>query len=358
MSSNKELEEECDKLEMKITYKENENNNENDKSENDTENDNDKSENLNNDDSKSDFSSKLSSASVRSARRSERNHKKDKIIRRSKSINHFRASKIDYHEYNSVKVNKKKSSSAKRKISSPLSVSNLYKIIDQEDKEIEISYLFNKNPVKYISNLCKFYGKEETPIEIARLMRNTPGLLGEKIGEYLSRKENTEILNAYFMDLNLKTNLIQAMRNALSGPLYLPGEAQEIDRVVQSFSNSYSKQNPEIIQNPEVTYILSFALIMLNSDLHNPSVQKNMTCNEFIQNTKHSLNCDTITDEDLTLMYENVKEKAFKFTDSSNVFLAMSAPTFLAPSTLPPSVKPNASELEDAIVTWLTSSTN
>ena len=155
-------------------------------------------------------------------------------------------------------------------------------------------------------------------------MRTVPGLMGEKIGDYLSCNENQEILSSYFMAIDLKTDLIAAIRKSLSGPLFLPGEAQQIDNIVETFSICYALQNSEV--NQEIIYILTFALIMLNSDLHNPNVQKKITCNQFIQNVKGCLPLNSISDEELSKFYNMLKEHPLKFSSSSNQFMAMSAP--------------------------------
>ena len=45
----------------------------------------------------------------------------------------------------------------------------------------------------------------------------------------------------------------------------LPGEAQKIDRMMESFAQRYCSLNPNIFTNPDTCYVLSFAVIMLNT---------------------------------------------------------------------------------------------
>jgi len=71
----------------------------------------------------------------------------------------------------------------------------------------------------------------------------------------------------------------------LSG-FVLPVEAQQIDRIMERFSSYYHKGNPNVFAHPDTAYILSFSLIMLNTDLHNPSVKNKMTKQEFIKNNR------------------------------------------------------------------------
>ena len=53
----------------------------------------------------------------------------------------------------------------------------------------------------------------------------------------------------------------------------LPGEAQKIDRMMERFAHHYCELNPSIFQHPDTCFVLSFAIIMLNTSLHNPAVK-------------------------------------------------------------------------------------
>ena len=55
--------------------------------------------------------------------------------------------------------------------------------------------------------------------------------------------------------------------------LIVPGEAQKIDRMMETFAQRYCQLNPDIFTNSDTCYVLSFAIIMLNTSLHNPSVK-------------------------------------------------------------------------------------
>lgn len=52
----------------------------------------------------------------------------------------------------------------------------------------------------------------------------------------------------------------------------LPGESQKVDRLVSSFAECYvndNRDNPSCpFSNSDTPFILSFAIIMLNTDLH------------------------------------------------------------------------------------------
>ena len=93
------------------------------------------------------------------------------------------------------------------------------------------------------------------------------------------------------------TRLLQALRQFLWS-FRLPGEAQKIDRMMvrnpisteeeivlhvqESFAQRYCQLNPDIFTNPDTCYVLSFAIIMLNTSLHNPSVKDKPSVEQFI----------------------------------------------------------------------------
>ena len=54
----------------------------------------------------------------------------------------------------------------------------------------------------------------------------------------------------------------------------LPGESQKIARIVERFAEHYFEQHKEAgpLANADTAYILSYAIIMLNTDLHNAQV--------------------------------------------------------------------------------------
>ena len=78
-----------------------------------------------------------------------------------------------------------------------------------------------------------------------------------------------------------------AIRLFLSG-FRLPGEAQKIDRIMEKFAERYTRQNLDVFPSADTAFILAFSVIMLNTDLHNPSIkpEKRMTVESFIRNNR------------------------------------------------------------------------
>lgn len=74
----------------------------------------------------------------------------------------------------------------------------------------------------------------------------------------------------------------------------MPGEAQKIERLMQVFAQRYCQCNRDIVaklRDPETMFVLAFAIIMLNTDLHTASMkqEKRMKLEDFIKNLRGGL---------------------------------------------------------------------
>jgi brefeldin A-inhibited guanine nucleotide-exchange protein len=66
----------------------------------------------------------------------------------------------------------------------------------------------------------------------------------------------------------------------------LPGEAQKIDRLLDKFARRYHLCNPEVFSKSDTAYVISFSIVLLNTDLHNPSNAHRMSKESFIANNR------------------------------------------------------------------------
>lgn len=55
----------------------------------------------------------------------------------------------------------------------------------------------------------------------------------------------------------------------------LPGEAQQVDRIMQVFGSKYLTDNPESFMTATGAYALSYAIMMLQTSLYNQQVREN-----------------------------------------------------------------------------------
>jgi brefeldin A-inhibited guanine nucleotide-exchange protein len=109
----------------------------------------------------------------------------------------------------------------------------------------------------------------------------------------------------------------QAIRLFLSG-FRLPGEAQKIDRIMEKFAERFTSQNPDIFPSSDTAFILAFSVIMLNTDLHNPSIkpERRMTVDSFMRNNRGIGDGGSdLSEEFLTGIYNRIKERPFSLKE-------------------------------------------
>ncbi|KTF85446.1 hypothetical protein cypCar_00000953 [Cyprinus carpio] len=155
----------------------------------------------------------------------------------------------------------------------------------QRNKQIAVGRKkFNMDPKKGILFLLENDLLQHTPEDIAQFLYKGEGLNKTVIGDYLGERDdfNIKVLQAFlelheFADLNL----VQALRQFLWS-FRLPGEAQKIDRMMETFAARYCQCNPGVFQSTDTCYVLSFSVIMLNTSLHNPNVRDKPSVERFI----------------------------------------------------------------------------
>ncbi|KAM3570707.1 hypothetical protein VYU27_007231 [Nannochloropsis oceanica] len=177
--------------------------------------------------------------------------------------------------------------------------------------------LFNKKPRLGLQYLASEGALPHlTPSAVAAFLRTAPNLKPEVIGCYLGEVGQPPIQNetgkeTYLADtqaFHLATlqafvgtfdftnqSLLAALRMFLAA-FRLPKEAQQIDRVLQAFATAVFEQCAEgakggaaVLAGVDVAYLLSFSVIMLNTDLHNPNIRtdKRMTHMDFYRNNRN-----------------------------------------------------------------------
>ncbi|CAG12517.1 unnamed protein product, partial [Tetraodon nigroviridis] len=176
---------------------------------------------------------------------------------------------------------------------------------------------FNMEPRKGISYLVENKLLDERAPAIAEFLYKEEGLNKTAIGEFLGEREELHLqtLKA-FVDLHefSDLNLVQALRQFLWS-FRLPGEAQKIDRMMEAFATRYCDCNANVFQSSDTCYILSFAIIMLNTSLHNPCVKDKTTLERFISMNRGINNGGDLPDELLSKLYESIHSEPFKIPE-------------------------------------------
>lgn len=179
--------------------------------------------------------------------------------------------------------------------------SNQVELLKQREHKtsfIDCAESFNKKPKHGINLLIeRGFIQSNSNEHIAKfLFENNSRMNKRNIGLILCDPDRTSLLQS-FIDLYDFTDLRvdEAIRILLT-KFRLPGESQQIERIIESFSNKFvSDQNyeskeseekggPLVQPDSDSVFVLSYSVIMLNTDLHNPQVKENMSFEDYSSN--------------------------------------------------------------------------
>ncbi|KAF7459281.1 SEC7 domain-containing protein [Cryptosporidium felis] len=228
--------------------------------------------------------------------------------------------------------------------------SNLLKKKDYKRKILDCSQKFNSDPNNILDKIkaTRLFGHEEvTPVDFAKFLRFSHNIDLFTLGEYLSknREWNNQVRSAFLSTFNFnKKTIVRSLRELLA-TFKLPGESQQIERIMESFSHEYfiqqdvsdryidelnsgdKKNIPRLIyilepesnekltielDNSDTVFILSYSIIMLNTDLHNTQVKHKMGIDDFIKNNRGINNGKDLPKEFLTNIFETIKNDEIK----------------------------------------------
>jgi brefeldin A-inhibited guanine nucleotide-exchange protein len=170
--------------------------------------------------------------------------------------------------------------------------------------------LFNEKPKKGIKLLLQEgFIPSDSPDDIAKFLLSNPQLDKSQIGEYLGEGDpkNIEIMHAFVDNMDFaKRRFVESLREFLQS-FRLPGEAQKIDRFMLKFANRYVMGNPNAFANADTAYILSYSVILLNTDLHSVKMRdKRMTREDFIKNNRGINDNANLPDDYLVAIWEEI----------------------------------------------------
>uniref|UniRef100_A0A095A2M3 Golgi-specific brefeldin A-resistance guanine nucleotide exchange factor 1 n=1 Tax=Schistosoma haematobium TaxID=6185 RepID=A0A095A2M3_SCHHA len=110
--------------------------------------------------------------------------------------------------------------------------------------------------------------------ELALFLRENPRLEKRMIGEYISDRENTDVLIAFVRQFNfVGVPIDEALRVYLEA-FRLPGEAPLIQRIIEHFAEHWYTSNQSPFVDVDAAFTLAYAILMLNTDQHNPNSKR------------------------------------------------------------------------------------
>lgn len=113
-------------------------------------------------------------------------------------------------------------------------------------------------------------------------------LVREKIAEWLGKHSplNKNALGYYMENFDFSGLRLDTAFRRLCGKLYLKGETQQVDRILEAFGRRYWNCNLNSpYGNASIVHAVSYSLLLLNTDLHVAELTSRMSRNQFIHNT-------------------------------------------------------------------------
>ncbi|KAI0132007.1 Sec7 domain-containing protein [Xylariales sp. AK1849] len=148
------------------------------------------------------------------------------------------------------------------------------------------------------------------PSSVAKFLKGTSRISKKMLGEYISKKGNDKLLEEFVKVYDFRGKRVdEALRQFLES-FRLPGESALIERIVTTFAKHYiSSDVPPGCANEDAVFILSYGLLLLNTDQHNPNFkgQKRMTMADFARNMRGQNGGENFPQEYLQVIYDTIR---------------------------------------------------
>jgi brefeldin A-resistance guanine nucleotide exchange factor 1 len=200
-----------------------------------------------------------------------------------------------------------------------------------------LATVFNKDPFskEWINIGIELNILEETPESVALALYTAPGLDKDELGTYMGKGpvdkypflHDVRLEFVKHFDFSNCGRFASALRVFLH-KFRLPGEAQQIDRIMDAFSKEYYKQqgSKTVFKNSDSVFVLAFSTIMLNTDLHNPNIKnmKRMTRQQFIRNNRGINGGGDLPEAMLAWLYTDIREQELQVQREIGEFISHS----------------------------------
>lgn len=178
----------------------------------------------------------------------------------------------------------------------------------------EVASKFNSSPKEAIKMMVdlQIIPSIDKVDAIAHQLRKCSALLNKRVfGEYLAKPENYGLVQSLMTDYNFNGMRIDEALRLVMESFRLPGEAQQIERIMDAFAQIYFKtsEKTDLFVDQDAVYVLSYSIIMLNTDQHNKQVRNRMKLEEFIKNNRGINGGANFPAEFLTAIYEDIRMK-------------------------------------------------
>ena len=108
-------------------------------------------------------------------------------------------------------------------------------------------------------------------------------------------------------------SVVEGLR-LLASNFLLFGESQMIERVLDEYTKFYYSQNKQntVFKNSDCMFTYTYAIILLNTDLYNKTLQKHMTLEDYIKNCAKINDNENLPEEVLRKDYFDIASNEIK----------------------------------------------
>ena len=163
---------------------------------------------------------------------------------------------------------------------------------------------------------------EDDAVSIAQFLRTAPGLDKMRIGEYLGAGPPEKyplckaVLEAFVATFDFNGMLFDNGLRLYLDSFRLPGESQKIERLMEKLASRLYEGLTEPLNPPfesaDVVFILSYSVIMLNTDLHNETVEQKMTKKQFRRNLQGTNGGEDLPVAFLDALYDRIEKNEIR----------------------------------------------
>lgn len=206
------------------------------------------------------------------------------------------------------------------------SATYLLKQRERKTEFIKCATIFNEKPKKGIPLLVeRGFIKSDSEEDISTfLFENNSRMNKKMIGLLLCDPKRTSLLRKFIELFDFKGLRVDEAIRILLTKFRLPGESQQIERIIEAFSSRYVEcQNYDsheaekeiaddistVQPDADSVFILSYSIIMLNTDLHNPQVKEHMSYEDYSGNLKGCYNQKDFPAWYLERIYSSIRDK-------------------------------------------------
>jgi brefeldin A-resistance guanine nucleotide exchange factor 1 len=171
---------------------------------------------------------------------------------------------------------------------------------------------FNENPKGGLAFLAAqgIIDDPKNAKSVASFLRGTTRVNKKVMGEFISKKGNEAVIEALMSTFDFSGKRIDEGLRELLETFRLPGESALIERIVTVFAEHYCASDvPEGVADKDAAFVLTYAILMLNTDAYNPNVKgaARMTNEGFAKNLRGVNNGKDFAPEYLKAIYDSIK---------------------------------------------------